>query len=158
MKLDVSFFKPFIDGTSNTLKIQCNLDARPDKSFLKNRGPKTDFQIAGVIGLSSKTFAGTISICFPKAVFLKIMNNMLGENYTQINEDVQDGAAEVLNMIFGQAKHVLNEAGHEIQKAIPAVVKGEHIETLHLSGRPVIVIPFVTEAGTFHVEIAIEEN
>lgn len=156
MKMDVLFFKPFVEGTKNTLKIQCKLEAVPERPFLKNSGPKVLFDIAGVIGLTSKAFTGSIALCFPKSVFLALMSNMLGESFPSITDDMQDGAAELLNMIFGQAKIVLNEAGYEIEKAIPTVIKGEQIETQHLSSGPVIVIPFKTSAGVFHVEIATE--
>jgi chemotaxis protein CheX len=156
--MDVQFFKPFIDGTKNTLKIQCRLEAVPEKPFLKKGGPKVLFDIAGVIGLTSKAFTGSIALCFPKSVFLALMSNMLGEKFAEITDDMQDGAAELLNMIFGQAKIVLNDAGYEIKKAIPTVIKGNQIETQHLSSGPVIVLPFRTEAGVFHVEIATESQ
>ena len=156
--MDVAFFKPFIDGTRSTLKVQCKIEAVPAKPFLKKNGPKVVFDIAGVIGLTSKAFTGSIALCFPKAVFLALMSNMLGESFTEITDDMQDGAAELLNMIFGQAKRVLNDANYDIAKAIPTVVKGTNIETQHLSNKPVIVIPFVTDAGIFHIEIATEET
>jgi chemotaxis protein CheX len=156
--MDATFFKPFIDGTRNTLKIQCKVNANPGKPFLKKNGPKVVFDIAGVIGLTSSVFTGSIALCFPKAVFLALMSNMLGEQFTDITDDMQDGAAELLNMIFGQAKRVLNDANCDIAKALPTVVKGTNIETQHLSNKPVIVIPFETEAGIFHVEIASEET
>jgi chemotaxis protein CheX len=116
------------------------------------------FEIAAVIGLTGKNFTGSIALCFPKEVFLKVMTNMLGEPYTDITDDMQDGAAELLNMIFGQAKIVLNEAGYEIEKAIPTVIKGHQIETQHPADRPVLVFPFRTEAGVFHIEIVTEQK
>ena len=154
--MDVQFFKPFIDGTKNTLKIQCGLEATPLKPFIKKNAPKVTFDIAGIISLNSTAFQGTIALCFPKQVFLALMNNMLGEAYTEISDDMQDGAAELLNMIFGQAKRVLNECGYDIVKAIPSVIKGSQIEIQHVSNEPVIVIPFETTAGIFHIEIANE--
>ncbi|MGK5083067.1 chemotaxis protein CheX [Bdellovibrionota bacterium FG-1] len=155
-QLDVNFFKPFIDGTLNTLKIQCQLEATHAKPFIKGTQPQPKFEIAGVIGLTSETFAGNITICFPAVVYLTLMSNMLGEKYTEITQELQDGAAELLNIIFGSAKAILNKQGYTIQKAIPTVIRGESLQTSYIGSGQVIVLPFVTPAGDFHIEISME--
>lgn len=155
-QLDVFFFKPFVDGTLHALKIQCSIEAKTGKPFRKGDRKMPSIGITGVIGLTSAVFTGSITICFPAAVFLDIMGKMLGETFTEITPDLQDGAAELLNMIFGQAKVVLNEKGYQIQKAIPNVILGDNIQTAHLTSRPVIVIPFMAPAGEFFIEISLE--
>jgi len=156
LNLDVNFFKPFIDGTRNTLKIQCGLDIIHDKPFIKGSKPQPDFQIAGVIGITSNAFTGTITICFPAKVYLKIMSNMLGEECKEITKDLQDGAAELMNIIFGSAKVILNQQGYSIQKAIPTVICGTHLSTTHMGSGTVMVLPFKMEEGEFHIEIVTE--
>ena len=34
-QLDASFFKPFVEGTLSTLKVQCGLEISTDKPFIK---------------------------------------------------------------------------------------------------------------------------
>lgn len=157
-ELDAMFFKPFVDGTKHILKVSCQLEAIAGKPFFKKKGDKAtlDIDIAGVIGLTSSSFTGTITLCFPGPVYLSMMSNMLGEKFTQITDELQDGAAEVLNMIFGHAKVVLNQQGHTIQKAIPTVVRGQKLQTTHLGNSKVIVLPFSTESGEFCIEICAE--
>ena len=155
-QLDAKFFKPFIEGAINTLKIQCGLTATTEKPFIKGQTPQPDFAIAGMIGITSVGFNGSITICFPKAVFLGVMSKMLGEECKEITEDLQDGVAELLNMIFGQAKIVLNAQGHAIQMAIPSVVRGDKISTRSMSKSTVIVMPIMTPVGEFHVEVCSE--
>ncbi len=155
-QLDVRFFKPFIEGTINTLKIQCGIEAKPDKPFIKGQKEQPEFAIAGVIGITSNAFNGTITLCYPEKVFLGVMSKMLGEEYKEITKDLQDGVAELLNIIFGQAKITLSNQGFTIQKAIPTVVRGHQLTTSVLSSGPVMVLPFQTEMGEFHVEICSE--
>ncbi len=157
-KMDANFFKPFVDGTLNTIKTSCDTEAKVQKPFLRGTQPEKKFDIAGVIALTSTGFTGSITICFPKAVFLTLMGKMLGETYTDITPDLQDGAAEMLNMIFGQAKVVLNQQGHTIQKAIPTVIQGDGLQTAHQKSTPVMVLPFLTESGEFQIEICAEES
>lgn len=160
-KLDVQFFKPFIEGTLNTLKVQCKMDARSEKPFMKKRGQdnqqaRMHIAIAGVIGITSPKFNGSISLCFTEKVFLGMMEQMLGEKFPEITDDLQDGVAELLNIIFGHAKVILNQQGHAIQKAIPTVLRGENLQTTYFSNNPVVVLPFVTSLGEFQIEICSE--
>jgi chemotaxis protein CheX len=157
-KMDASFFKPFIDGTLNTLKVSCGTEGKPGKPFIKGSQQQPSFGIAAVIGLTSSAFIGTITICFTEALYLKLMSRMLGEEFTELTQELQDGAAELLNIIFGHAKVVLNQQGYTIQKAIPTVIRGEKLQTTHLGKVKLIVLPFTTDSGEFHVEIGAEET
>lgn len=156
---DAQFFKPFIDGTVKTIGVQCHLEASPQKPFFKDKpGSPTQetIEIAGVIGIVSEAFTGNITLSFTSGTFLAIMGNMLGEKYTEITKDLEDGAAELLNIIFGQAKITLNNQGYNIEKAIPTVVRGTGIRTLNMSKTPTLVLPFTTPSGPFYVEICSE--
>ncbi len=156
--LDASFVDPFVSGAINTLKVQCSLEAKMGKLYLKDKkaegAPKID--IAGIIGVTSKAFNGSIALCFPEKTFLGVMGKMLGETFETINKDLEDGAAELTNIIFGEAKRVLNEKGHTIQKALPSVATGWGLKINHLSQRPALIIPFETEVGSFHIEVGID--
>lgn len=158
-QLDVQFFKPFVEGTLHTLKVQCSLEAKPGKPYFKGSEKEAEnIEIAAVIGLTSNAFNGSITLCFPKNVFLTIMSNMMGETYSEITNELEDGAAELLNIIFGQAKKVLNEKDYSIQKAIPTVVRGSHIHTTHLTKNKIVVLPFTTERGNLYIEISTESK
>ncbi len=153
-KIDVNFINPFIEGTIETLKVQCSFTPKASRPFLKGKGPEIITDIAAVIGLTSPAFNGSVAVCFPKNIFLNIMERMLGEKYEEIGEELEDGACELLNIIFGQAKRNLNEKGYQIEKAIPTIVRGSGVAIKHLSEGPTVVIPFETEIGIFHIEIA----
>ncbi len=157
-KLDVSYINPFIDSVVSTLKVQCSVDVVPGKLFLKSKGPSINVDIAAVIGLTSEGFMGSVNICFPKEVFLGIMSKMLGETFTEITQDIQDGAGELLNIIFGQAKKVLNERGFSFEKAIPTIVTGDSLKTTHLTPSPTIVVPFTCEFGPIHIEVTTQTS
>lgn len=155
-RIDVNFITPFIEGAINTLKIQCQFDCKPGKIYLKGTGPTITTDIAAVIGITSKGFNGSVSICFPKAIFLGIMSNMLGEPQAEITRELEDGASELLNIIFGQAKTTLNSRGHSFEKALPTIVRGNDLKVKHLTKNPTIVMPFETPVGEFHMEISTE--
>jgi chemotaxis protein CheX len=157
LKIDVNFINPFIEGAIETLKIQCSFTAKAAKPFLKGKGPDIKTDITAVIGLTSAAFNGSVAICFPQSIFLSIMEKMLGEKHSAITKELEDGASELLNIIFGQAKRVLNEKGYAIEKAIPTIIRGSDLSVKHLTPNATIVVPFETEAGIFHIEIATQK-
>lgn len=152
--IDVDFIKPFVQASRDTLAIQANTEISVGKPYLKKDGVVLDSDIAGVISLTSKTFNGSIALCFPKKVFLSIYSKMVGEPLEEITKESEDAVGEILNIIFGQAKVVLNQAGHEIQRAIPAIVRGKQISIHHLSRNVAVILPFEMDAGQFHLEIS----
>ena len=156
-KIDVNFVNPFIQGAIQTLQLQCSFTAKPGKPFLKGAGPTIQTDIAAVIGLTSQTFHGTVSICFPKVIFLTVMERMLGEKYAEITTELEDGASELLNIIFGQAKRELNLKGYTIEKAIPTIIRGSNMAVRTLSPSPTVVVPFETEVGVFNIEVTVQQ-
>ena len=121
LMLDLNFINPFILAAVEVLQIQCQIKLEGGKPFLKGKEAQPAFAIASVIGLTSEHFKGAISLNFQEDFYLALLSNMLGEKVTEINNDTQDGAAELLNMIYGSAKTQLNTKGYTLQRAIPTV-------------------------------------
>jgi chemotaxis protein CheX len=156
--IDVEFINPFLHATKKTLEVQANTPLKLLKPFLK-KTPAKDVAIAGVISLISDKFNGSITLCFPAGVFLKIYENMFGEKHTAITKELEDAAGELLNIIYGQAKIELNaKAGYDLKKALPTVLTGEKINISQQGRVPTVVLPFETDAGVFHIEIESEKH
>jgi chemotaxis protein CheX len=150
------FFRSFAESTHRTLSMQCQTDAFATASFLKGERVQAPFDIAGLIGVTSDQIRGSIALCFPKRVFLHLMEKMLGQTSSEITSEDEDAAAELLNMIFGNAKKVLNEQGHRIQMAIPSVIRGGNVYSSYARLHTVHVLPFQTPAGEFYVEFLLQ--
>lgn len=154
---NVEFINPVITSTIKTLQTQCSLVLHTcDKPFLKGSQDLPPIEIAGIIGITSPGFKGTISICFPEKTFLGVMAGMLGEQAKEINDELQDGAGELLNIIFGQSKVIWNEKGLGIEKAIPTVVRANALKVRQYSSSPALVLLFNSAHGPFYIEIALE--
>lgn len=155
--IDVNFLNPFLKATKTTLETQASTPVTIGPPRLKGEDEKLDVDIAGVISLVSKAFNGSIALCFPAKVFLAIYTSMVGEKHDTINKEIEDAAGEILNIIFGQAKAELNDkANYQIQKAIPTIVRGQTLEIRHLTKNVVVVLPFETPNGSFHIEVSTE--
>lgn len=153
--LDTEFINPFLNATLHVLKVQTGIEAIPQKIYLKNTNDSLTGDVSGIIAIVSDSFCGSVVISFPEKTFLGIMSGMLGETYTELNKDIIDGAGEITNMIFGQAKTVLNEKGYGIKIAIPSVITGKDHSLSAMTKGAVVVIPFSTSVGNFFIEVGL---
>ena len=155
--LDVNFINPFLDATINVLRIQTSTEARPGPISRKSSRDRLLGDVSGVIGIVSPVFTGSVVISFPESTFLKVMSRMLGEEFQAMTKEIEDGAGELTNIIFGQAKVALNQAGFGIETALPSVVTGKEHSVLNMSRGPVVVVPFSTDIGDFFVEVCLSQ-
>lgn len=146
--MDSGFILPFIKATRDVLKVMCNTESEKEKiSFTPNEEIS---DVTALVPVVSPHFYGSLTITFQKNCFLKIASRMLGEEYTEISEDLLNAAAEICNQILGQAKSTLNESGFEIEMAIPTVATGK--VSLAVSGGNCTSVKFKTDVGAFVVE------
>lgn len=151
--IDTDFINPFLSGTMKVLEIQCKTKSIPGKIYVKKPGEKFSGDISGNIGLVSEVFTGAVTISFPEATFLQVVGRMFGETFTSITKEIEDGAGELTNIIFGQAKIQLNEKGYGIKTALPSVITGkDHSVSTTVKG-VTVVVPFESDAGKFFIEI-----
>lgn len=153
-KIDIKVLQPFIDGTRVTLETQASLKVTAGKPYLK-QGALSDIEIAGVISLNDSDMPGSVAVCFNGPVFLAIYEAMTGEKHAEVSGEIQDAAAEILNMIHGYAKTKLLEAGIRLERAIPVVMVGENLRMQVGERGHSMVLPFDSNVGPFHIEIAL---
>jgi chemotaxis protein CheX len=151
--MDVKFINPFLEGTVSVLKTMAMTEPIAGKPYLK-KDNQSRGDVSGIIGFTGSA-RGSLAISFSKSSILKIISNMLGENYCEINGEVRDAVGEITNMISGVARKNLEAQGLNIQAAIPTIVSGENHAILHVLGGSSIIIPFETKAGPFYVDVCL---
>lgn len=157
--IDVRIINPFIDAAMNTLSVQCSLKITPQSIYIRSIKDQPNVEIAGVISLICDEFCGSISLCFTNNVFLNIYEAMVGEKHTQVSSEIQDAASELMNIIYGFAKTNLNsQLKTNLKPALPTLLVGEKIRIHQNSDLPIVVVPFESNAGPFHIAICTESS
>lgn len=155
-KLDVDFINPFIDSAMKTLNGLCGVsDITAQKPNLLGE-EQLDVDISGTLAITSPYFRGNIAISFAEDVYKKIVSKMLEESVTDLDPENKDGAAEIINIIFGQTKAVLNTRGYSLERAIPSVVCGKGHKVYKDSKIPVLLVPFNSDVGDFWIQICVK--
>jgi len=153
--MDVKMINPFINATVNVLETMAFTKVRAGNPYLK-KDQVAQGDVSGVIGLMGKV-SGTISVSFTEKSILSIVSSMLGEEIKELNEEIKDAVGEITNMISGQARLKLEEVGRSLKAAIPTVIMGKDHSIIHITGSPIIAIPFSTDNGEFTIEVCFEE-
>ncbi len=155
-KLDVDFINPFIDSSMKTLNGLCGVsNIQAQKPYLL--GSETlEVDISGTLAISSPYFKGSIAITFNNDVYKTVVSKMLEESVGEIDINNQDGAAEIINIIFGQTKAVLNQRGYSLDRAIPSVLRGRGHKIYPNSKIPVLLVPFRSDLGNFWMQICVK--
>lgn len=145
----------FTLATVKTFEVQCQTPLEPMPSVVKTRENKVPYDIAATMGLLGKQGNGAVALGFGEKTFLTILGKMLGETFDGITSDVEDGCAELLNIVFGQAKKVLSERGYQFGKTLPSIFIGDTLRVRQLTPQPAVLLPFKSEAGMLYLEIGL---
>lgn len=151
--MDVRLINPFIEGAISVLKTMAFVDPKPGKAHLK-QDSKAVGDVSGIIGLTGSA-SGSLALSFSEKCIITIVNNMLGENFTEINDEIRDAVGEITNMISGDARKRLETAGFKITAAIPTIVSGPDHQIRHMQGGPSVIIPFEIDDSSFVVDVCL---
>lgn len=151
---NIAVAKKFISATVNVLSTMANINPVAGKPFVKTNmiGLGDVTALVGLTGAKS----GSIAVTFPKATAIGVVRGMLGDDIQDIINDTKDTVGEICNMISGQARAQLAEAGLSLQGSTPTIVFGDNHSISHISTAAVIAIPFTSSVGEFIVEFCFE--
>ncbi len=145
---------PFLEATINVISTMAMLQPKAGKPYLK-KDKKAIGDISGVIGLTGDK-RGAIVLTFSSGAACKIVGSMLGEEYTDLNKDVEDAVGELTNQVSGDARRRLSALGLTLEAGLPSIVVGAEHQVVTMCKGPIIVIPFKVEGLDFVVEASFD--
>lgn len=151
MSMKAEFINPFLESTILVLKTMAFVEPTPGKPYIKKGGAASG-DVSGIVGITGHT-EGSMCLSFSKSCILHIISQMFGEEKKEVNDDVKDAVGELTNMISGDSRKRLQEAGYTFQGSIPSVISGPGHEIKHITKGPILSIPFATPGGKFVVEV-----
>ena len=161
------FIKAFVNATLRTFLVQAKIQAKRESIRVKteNKGRLLG-DISGIIQVKGARFSYAIMLSFPKATFLALVGRLLGEEHTEIHADNQDAAAEFMNIIFGQAKLVLNLKGANLVPQLPKIALASKFQGFDFGSNAItrleegktVMIPFESPLGPFFIEVWFPEE
>ena len=156
LRYDVGIINPFLDAVVGVLGMMASMEVTLGKPYINSKRSAAG-DVTGTIGISG-TVDGIMSLTLDEPVILRIVNNMLAENYTEINDEIADAVGELTNMIAGQARQDLTKQGMTLKSSTPTVIIGKGHRISHITSAPILAIPFSTPEGSLVVEVSFESE
>ncbi|RMG43638.1 MAG: chemotaxis protein CheX [Candidatus Dadabacteria bacterium] len=155
--MEDKLIQPFINATLNVIGTMASVPLEAGEVYIKN-DPKTWGQVTGIVGMAGEEVSGNMVASFDTGSICEIVSSMLGEDHTEINDDITDAVGELTNMISSNARSELSKLNIELDMAIPMVVVGEGLQISQLGENQVTVIPFKTPKGEFVVAVGLSSK
>jgi len=143
--------KYIIDATLDLFATMVFLDISPQEPLV-GRDDTIDSSLTSMIGLAGD-LKGVLAVHCPGPAALGIAGAMLGMECSEIDDDVKDAIGEIANMVAGGLKSALAADSIKTDLAIPTTVLGKQVRTSGQAGVQRFIIPFVTPAGEFGIEL-----
>ncbi len=113
--------------------------------------------ITGAIGFTG-SLTGTFSVYFEPGLARKVASSMLGEELSEVNEDVKSAVGEIANIVLGRAKTLLSTQGYRIEITPPTIVAGKNYSLTTKGEEEKSILPFeIPSVGVFYVEIGVKK-
>lgn len=153
--MNVKFMNPFVDAVIEVLKAECNINVTRGTLALQKTSMTTD-DVTVLISLVGQV-QGVVLYGISLPASIKLVSNVMGQEFTTFDNLAQSGIAELGNVITGRATVKLSEAGYSANISPPALVigAGVSISTLDFAR---IVVPLSTEAGLLTIHLALRES
>ena len=153
--MNVAFINPFIESTLRSLDMMAGIQAEKAGLELKE-DLITTYDVSAIIGLTGET-SGSIIISMPAKLACKLASNMLMEEISEMNKNVEDAIGEIGNIVVGDARRLLIQDGFSLSISVPTVVVGKGHKISRSGDVPCIAIPFRTEFGEFEVNVGLKD-
>ena len=145
-----------VKALSSTFEIQTSTPITIAKMEAIRPTPIPDVVLLTSIGMKSSKLQGVAALHFPKKTFLGLVNRMLAESYTEVTDENADAASELMNILYGSARALINQEGHDFLPGIPTVIRGSDVVLMH-GGVPFIArVTCNCEFGPFVLEMSLK--
>jgi chemotaxis protein CheX len=138
--MEVKFINPFVVAAQTVFKTMLDIELRLGKPTLKD-ARTTSGDVTGIMAMIGDR-KGIIAISFKQKGALFVFNSLMGDDASSICPEIVDAIGELTNIMSGQARKELENAGVNLKPSIPMVVVGQGVETNFITKLPIISLPF----------------
>lgn len=150
---DAEIAKPFVQAAINVLSTVAAISPVPGLPFVKKDHAAAG-DVSAIVGVSGEK-SGAIALSFSQSCAIALVKGMLGDCIEDIVADTRDAVGEITNMISGQGRASLSNLGLTLHGSTPSVVFGKNHTLAFPEHKTIMVVPFITDSGTFTLEFSI---
>jgi len=115
-------------------------------------------EVSAVVGLAGEKVKGAFIVSFSKEVLFRIVSALFGSAPQELNNEVEDAAGEMANMICGAFRRRFEKQGVTLKAATPSLITGKDHHIQPLCKSPHLVLLFELEGHPLVVEFCLDKN
>ena len=154
--MDAKLINPVLETMVTVLSTMANVKPNFGKPTIKTDEVALG-EITGIMSMVSPKVRASLAISFSKSIIIDLVQRMLGEEITEVDDTARDMAGEMTNMVVGGVKNLYAEQGYDFDMSSPKLLLGKQHTIHHEFIGQTIVLPFSADAGEFYIEICFEE-
>ncbi len=151
-QFNLEVLNEFVNATTSTIRALTGVqEIKTDKPFLYGKEHTLEMDVSCFVNMQTDKFRGTLALGFTQAIFLKLINGLSKNSYTELNSDNMEHVEAVISLIYDQARSCLKKEKINLpDKASQILVeKGHKFEMF--DGHITIVIPVHALIGDFYL-------
>lgn len=141
----------FCNGLKETLNTMATVEVVFGKSSIATEWITEDI-ISGCIDFETAQFRGSIFLHLSNEALIKLYNQMMSENNTELSSEIIESIGEISNIAYGVAKGKLDPLQMQFSMSLPKLVK---TKTLNRVPTPHLKLPFHIYDQQCHLEISL---
>jgi chemotaxis protein CheX len=155
MSVKVEFLNPFVTAAAEVLRAEAGTEVSRGPLTLE-RSATTSSDVTTLISLVGDV-EGMVLFTLSREMCLGLVSQMMGQEFTELDELVQSGIGELGNVIAGRAATKLSQMGYNANISVPTLIigQGATISTLDFQR---LVVPLDTPLGSLQVHLALRER
>jgi chemotaxis protein CheX len=150
------YINPFIESVNDLFTTMLCRSVKRGDIGLTTQTKTISEEIVALIGMSGEG-RGTVTLTFPIKTAFAIASCLLGIEINEMNENVADTVAEVVNIIAGGAKGKLSSKfTSPLELSLPTVIRGTGYTVAYPLNTIWVEIPFTSDLGHFQLRVTFE--
>jgi CheY-specific phosphatase CheX len=135
---------------------QCQVSAQPQNPSEFKALTTNETGLFSAVNVIGKNIKASLYLAIPDKTFLQIMSKSFGETFTTVSKEIESGAIELVNIVYGAAKEFFSKDGITLERALPYMTKAQDITNKASKSVRTLQVTFTSDAGPFELVVIFE--
>lgn len=114
-------------------------------------------EISSIIGLTGEKLQGAFVVSMERGLLFQLMQALLGEAPSDLNQEALDMAGELANMICGGFRRRFEKFGTTLKASVPSMITGKDYKIHSLCKTPRVTFKFKVGEHPLYIEFCLDK-
>lgn len=115
-------------------------------------------EVSSIIGLTGERLQGAFVVSLNRDLLFNLMEALLGERPSELNQEALDMAGELANMICGAFRKRFENFGATLKASVPSMITGKELKLHSLCKSPRVSFRFKVDNHPLYIEFCLDKT